>query len=86
MSTPLATADRALYAERCRVVDLEAKLAASEARVRALEEALTTIRLMCADGYYGPYAFTYAMEAKRIAALALAPPLEAEKRGGNDGR
>lgn len=32
MSTPLATADRALYAERCRVVDLEKRLAASEAR------------------------------------------------------
>jgi len=32
VSTPLATADRALYAERCRVVDLEEKLAASEAR------------------------------------------------------
>ena len=55
---------------------------AAEARVRALEEALTTIRLMCADGYYGPFAFTYAMEAKRIAALALAPPPEAEKKGG----
>lgn len=58
------------------------KLAASEARVRALEGALTTIHLMCADGYYGPYSFTYAMEMKRIAALALAPPPEAEKRGG----
>lgn len=55
---------------------------AAEARVRALEEALTTIRLMCADGYYGPYAFTYAMEAKRIASEALAPPPEAAKKGG----
>lgn len=52
---------------------------AAEARVRALEGALTTINLMCADGYYGPYAFTYAMEAKRIASEALAPPPEAEK-------
>lgn len=51
-----------------------------------LREALTTINLMCADGYYGPYAFTYAMEAKRIASEALAPPPEAEKNGGNDGK
>ena len=58
------------------------QLEAADARVRALEGALTTIRLMCADGYYGPYAFTYAMEAKRIASEALAPPPEAEKKEG----
>jgi len=34
MSTLLTTADRALYAERCRVVDLEKKLAIAEAASR----------------------------------------------------
>lgn len=46
-----------------------ARLRAENARLR---EALCTINLMCADGYYGPYSFTYAMEAKRLAAVALA--------------
>ncbi len=35
-----ASADRALYAERCRVVDLEKKLAALEERARRAEDAL----------------------------------------------
>ena len=39
----LATADRALYAERTRVVDLEKRLAAAEARCKEMERALGEI-------------------------------------------
>lgn len=46
--------------------------AALRAENKRLREALGTINLMCADGYYGPYSFTYAMEAKRLATVALA--------------
>lgn len=53
--------------------DSEPPLRAENERLR---EALTTIKLMCASGYYGPFSFTYAMEAKRIAAQALAAPPE----------
>ncbi len=96
MSTPLATADRALYAERCRVVDLEAKLAASEARVRALEEAA---RDMCREWRLHGQLTDSARPMERLLGIhapfcpihsgndcecdiALAPPPEAEKKGG----
>ena len=57
---------------KAQAISLANGLAAAEARVAELEAALREIGSMCANGYYGPDSWTYAMQAKDIARRALA--------------
>jgi len=86
VSESLATADRALYAERCRVVDLEKRLAAAEARIRELEGAARAVLADHAERLeaYGEENEGQPYRVKVMADLctALNPPPGDEKRGG----
>lgn len=83
-----ASADRALYAERCRVVDLEKKLAASEARVGRYEAILRLSRHYATRiekaSEKGDTVWARNTANNIVEAIdeALAPPPEAEKKGG----